>query len=333
MAATTRDARFDTLKGILILCVLFRHFYLRDSEGVTSEAVAHFIHFFTMPLFVFMSGFFTRHEDDTKRYWLGILGILETYFVFQLFKGLAYHYSVVELITLPAPMMWYLLALIYWKVLYFILYKSRIRVTILLILVLVILSLAAGFVPFIDRRFAVSRFLYFSPYFFLGILLRKKQVLIFINDKIKWYYAAGVLAMTLVLSFFLAYTHNPYVADIFRGVKPYPASNQLYFLLARLASFLFSIIVSIAIFRFAAFPCPILETVGKDSLKFYMFQGIGLMIVGALNLPSNFLLATLYAVVVSVAIFYFDKFWLSDFALRPIKYIIDATKRKKIVDK
>ena len=332
MATTVRDTRFDTLKGILILCVLFRHFYLRDPDGLASETVANFIHFFTMPLFVFMSGFFTRHEDDTKRYWMGILGILETYVVFQLLKGLAYHYSLIELITLPTTMMWYLLALIYWKALYFVLFKSKIKVSLLLIGVLITLSLASGYVPFIDRRLAISRFLYFSPYFFLGILLRKKEVLTFVNNELKLYFAVGILVLTLLLSFFLAYFHDPYVADVFRGVEPYPTSNRMCFMLARLASFVVSIIVSIAILRVAAFPCPLLETVGKDSLKFYMFQGIGLMIVGALNLPSNFILATLYALVVSIAIFLFDKFWLSDFALRPIKCIIDALRRNNRVD-
>lgn len=58
-----RDARFDTLKGVLILTVVFGHFFTHDaSHGVVSESLANFIYSFHMPLFVFVSGYFTNNQ-------------------------------------------------------------------------------------------------------------------------------------------------------------------------------------------------------------------------------------------------------------------------------
>ena len=58
-----RDARFDTLKGFLILSVVFGHFFTHDAvHGASSLAMANLIYFFHMPLFVFVSGYFTNNQ-------------------------------------------------------------------------------------------------------------------------------------------------------------------------------------------------------------------------------------------------------------------------------
>lgn len=56
-----RDNRFDALKGFLILSVVFGHFFTHDdSHGIMSETMANFIYSFHMPLFVFISGYFSK---------------------------------------------------------------------------------------------------------------------------------------------------------------------------------------------------------------------------------------------------------------------------------
>jgi len=54
-----RDARFDTLKGMLILLVVCGHFFGHSSQGSLSQVMGNFIYSFHMPLFVFISGYFT----------------------------------------------------------------------------------------------------------------------------------------------------------------------------------------------------------------------------------------------------------------------------------
>ena len=325
-----RDVRFDTLKGILILCVLYRHFIQRDmSVDVVSISTANFVHLFTMPLFVFISGYFTRHVNDAKKYWNGILGIFETYVVFQLIKGILYHYSIYELIAFPAPMMWYMLALIYWKALYYVLCRFNVKVNGWIVLFFVILTLIAGFIPFMGRAFAISRFIYFAPWFFLGIMMQKVNIIDEVNQRLSRSLAWIIMAFALIVTVLAALFHFNELADIFRGGEPYPTSNQWLFVVCRLLSYGVSFFTSVAVIRLLAVPNKILETCGIDSLKFYMFQGLGLMAVGAMPVPWNFPLALVYATVVAVLIFFFNKTKLSDFAIRPINYVVNHIKSKK----
>lgn len=73
-----RDGRFDTMKGFLILFVVFGHFFTHDSaHGLSSSVMANFIFFFHMPLFVFLSGYFTNNKNIIR----GAGRILETYII------------------------------------------------------------------------------------------------------------------------------------------------------------------------------------------------------------------------------------------------------------
>ncbi|MBR1769461.1 MAG: acyltransferase family protein, partial [Bacteroidales bacterium] len=62
-----RDTRFDTLKGFLILSVVFGHFFLYDqTHSVVSESITNFFYTFHMPLFVFLSGYFTNDYNVVR---------------------------------------------------------------------------------------------------------------------------------------------------------------------------------------------------------------------------------------------------------------------------
>lgn len=61
---TKRDERFDSLKGFLILSVVFGHFFLYDkSHSFMSESLAIFFYAFHMPLFVFISGYYINVRE------------------------------------------------------------------------------------------------------------------------------------------------------------------------------------------------------------------------------------------------------------------------------
>ena len=332
-----RGTRWDVIKGILILCVLYRHFliYGGSISYIASKTVANYVHVFTMPLFVFVSGYFTKHVDETKRYWRGILGVFETYAVFQVFKGLLYQYSIWQLISFPALMMWYLLALVIWKIVYFCLNKMKIKVNGILITCLVLIALVVGFVPFIGENFALSRIFYFAPYFFLGIMLQNVKVIDEIKCRLKAPIAWLILIIALISSLMIAVNNAFYIVDgVFQGNEPYPEEGKWFFMGLRFLSYLVSFIVSISVVRLFVNTNRILEIVGKDSLKFYIFHGFGLMAFGLLPITWKYGLAVVYATIVSLIIFFFNKTKFSDFAVRPIKYVVDiiTSKNKTIQD-
>lgn len=318
-----RDARFDTLKGFLILSVVFGHFFTHDaSHGIVSQAIANFIYSFHMPLFVFVSGYFANNKNVFK----SILRILETYIVFQLIKGLWYDYSVLWLFIMPGPMLWYLFALIIWRLLYCVFEKAGIKINWVVILVFIALSLIAGFASWIDREFALSRLIFFAPYFFLGVFAQKLQVVDVIKTRINIQVSVTVLIITLIISVLFAIYHIK-IRKVFAGTSPYPVNHEYIYMIARLVSYFTSSIVSIAFIRLCTFENKIFGTIGQDSLKFYMFHGIFLMGIEALGAPWSTALAITYAVAVSVAIFFFNKTKLSDFAISPVSFIIQHLKK------
>lgn len=319
-----RDVRFDTLKGFLILSVVFGHFFTHEAtHGVVSQALANFIYSYHMPLFVFVSGYFA----DNQRFVKGGVKILETYVVFQLIKGLWYHYSVLWLFIMPGPMLWYLFALFFWKLLNVGLNKVGIKVTPYWIIFCVVLSLAVGFVPWIGREFALSRFVFFAPYFFLGVYAQKIHILDLICSKVNLKICCAVLMATLLFGTLCA-AYSVKIRGIFAGTHPYRSDWQLAYLAARLVSYLTSTIVSVSFIRAFSFENKLIAIIGRDSLKYYMFHGVCLMAIEALGMPWSTPLAIAYAIIVSASIFFFNKTAFSDILISPIGFVITKIKYK-----
>ena len=319
-----RDLRFDVLKGALILSVVFGHFFTHDvSHSFMSETMANIIYSFHMPLFVFISGYFTKKYSVVR----GASKILETYVVFQLVKGLAYHYSPLWLLIMPAPMLWYLLSLIVWRFLYILLDKIGVKVTWKLIAILVTLGVSVGFVPWVGREFALSRTIVFAPYFFLGIMFQQISFLDIIIEKFSLWKSAMIWMIVFVLSILFVFSSFD-VRRTFGATYPYPLENTMLYAFARLLNYMTSVIISVAFIRVFSFESKILGVIGKDSLKYYMFHGIFLMVVKFAGLPWSANLAIVYALIVSIIIYYFNKTKLSDFSLAPVSVTLSWRKDK-----
>lgn len=317
-----RDARIDTLKGVLILSVVFGHFFTHDaSDSLASEILSNFIYSFHMPLFVFVSGYFSNNRNVVK----GGVRLLETYVVFQLIKGFWYHYSALWLLIMPGPMLWYLIALIVWRFISVGLEKIGLKVSWFFLSMLVVLSVAVGFIPWVGREFALSRIIVFLPYFFLGVHLRNIQIIDEVRERVSFKFALIILTITLIAGALFAF-HSIDVKSVFSGTYPYPSKNKWLYAMARFFSYFSSVVIAVSIVRICSFENKTLGIIGKDSLKYYMFHGVLLMIVEYLGLPWSTLFAILYASIVSLAIFVFNKTHLSDIVVSPISYWIQSRK-------
>lgn len=320
-----RDAKFDTLKGWLILSVVFGHFFSHDAtHSAPSEAIANFIYSFHMPLFVFISGYFSNNHKVIQ----GGVRILETYVVYQLIKGIWLDYSILNLLIKPSPMLWYLFVLFFWRLIYAGMCRLGIKVSVYLIISIVVLSIIAGFVPWIGRKFAFSRFIFFAPYFFLGILAQRTNIIDAIKKRVSSRTALYIMFVTALIScFFVVYPIIRYRVT-FAGVVPYPTNMQFVSMIARFFSYIISIIVSVAFLRLFSFENKLFGTIGKDSLKYYIFHGICLLGIETIGVPWSTFLALAYAVVIIVIIFFFNKTKLSDFAISPVSFVINQRKKK-----
>jgi len=171
--AKTRDLYWDSLKLVLIFCVMYGHIvqpYRADSQF--NMTTFNFIYSFHMPLFVFISGRFS-HFSDRDRYKKGILRIIETLVVFhlirclmQILQGGMIHPS---MFTTPSYALWYLAALAYWRILVLIVpdrWKNR---PLVMLTVSVCISLIAPFIPGnLGKLFVVERSMNFLPFFVMG---------------------------------------------------------------------------------------------------------------------------------------------------------------------
>ena len=185
-----RDLRLDGLKFCLIFLVVLAHF----GYGWSFFDLNKVIYSFHMPLFVFLSGFFTGRLNKEKFVkWakkifllfmvanVGHIVLAVTLFCLGAIKKQGVmDFSIInlDLFIVPRFAMWYLLCLIYWRFLALICF-DKIKKNILLFISM-LASFALGFVP-IDGEFSFQRAFAFLPFFIAGFIFKEKNLLEKIN--------------------------------------------------------------------------------------------------------------------------------------------------------
>lgn len=160
-----RNYKFDNIKGILILLVVFAHFI----EGISNtEYVYKFIYIFHMPLFIFVSGYFGKF--DKKKL---ILHLVYPYIVFQLldlcFDAIFISHQDIHLqVTKPWWILWYLFAMIIYHLLIPVLQSKNPLYCGCVLAGSVVAALIAGYNKDIGYFMALSRTIAFAPYFIAG---------------------------------------------------------------------------------------------------------------------------------------------------------------------
>ncbi len=174
---TERDSRADNLKGLMIFFVVFCHAMEKLCPGWTSEKPLRWlyclVYSFHMPVFIFLSGYFTRgtYEKILKG---ALRGCLIPYTFFQVLYGILFFSPRAGLteslvvnfnLFLPQWTMWYLLSLFFWKVMigFFTVLRRPMCVAVLL-------SVYAGMTAS-STFLSLSRTFAFFPYFLAGHLM------------------------------------------------------------------------------------------------------------------------------------------------------------------
>ena len=166
----SRDPYWDTLKFVLIFLVVYGHTISGFAPaGSFNRGIYNFIFIFHMPLFVFISGRFS-HIKEKDKYCKSIIRILETFIIFQIIRLLLE----VELggtmslamILSPRYTLWYLLCLVYWRVLLLIIPQRTLKRPFVILAICFAISVLGGFVPI--KMLSIQRALTFLPFFFLG---------------------------------------------------------------------------------------------------------------------------------------------------------------------
>ncbi len=320
-----RDPRIDALKGILILLVVLGHCIGHDTSSRVNMTGYNYIYLFHMPLFVFMSGYFTRMESG--KFWNRVLSFVCIYLFWQMVKSLYLGRSLIYMIALPTPMMWYLLSLTIWCVLYWFTQKNNHKIApMAIIAVSISIALIVGFIPRVGSPFALSRTLVFAPFFFMGVSLQKVNFMDICNKIPYW-----VAWLALFAAFVALLIINIDISIIVRGASPYPKAHPVYGLAGRMVYYVVSVVMSGAIIR-VVMPNKLMKHIGCDTMKYFIFHGVILMIMYKMKIPWSLGYAIVYFGVISTILFFFNKLKVSDYILNPIGMAIEIIGNKTIKD-
>ena len=175
-----RDYFFDNIKAVLIFLVVLGHFLLPiHEEGNVLVLIKRLIYVFHMPLFVFVSGYFSKRiYKDGKYNFKKILYLIKAYILFVVAIQAVYAISgfrsfrKIDFFSQSgAP--WYLFAMIAWYLMIPLIRKFK---PLPVIIVNIVLALAAGFFKNVGDFLCLSRILVFGPFFFLGYYMEQQML-------------------------------------------------------------------------------------------------------------------------------------------------------------
>ncbi len=292
-----RDERIDSVKYWLIVLVIAGHIFLRpEFTSIACIVTWKWIYLFHMPLFIFISGYFSRKKDK-EDIWLSIWKLLEPLIVFQtlaiIFKLIQEGSVSLHYILTPWYALWYLLSLILWRLILQILPDNFLENTKLILLLTFFISIIIGFLPF-NELLSIQRTLSLMPFFFLGYCMKGRNIIL--PKKYRPLSLIFLFTITLILIFF----HN-HLGSLMHST-PY---KTIYGALNRITVFFLAIPMSLAFINI----CPINTWTahqGELTMQYYIYHTLAItplmIIADKLAIPMSFFSAIFFVFIITIGI-------------------------------
>lgn len=325
IALRQRDSSWDVLKYFLILMVILGH-WLEYSLGYSINRVTfNVIYLFHMPLFIFVSGYFSRKKDK-KQFRKDTLHLIETYIVVQvLYVASSFylqHKSIgLQQLYMPNSAAWYLMSLIFWRTILQMIpngLESK-----WLLFYSVIISLLAGFIP-VGNELSLQRTMAFLPFFFCGYLC-KDQIKLGKTKVSNKALCCALLLVIIILSCLFLNRDISYITwckwDYF--TVSHNHSPLLLLFLRALYLTIAGIIIFSIIMLFPEVKAPnFFSREGVDTLFYYVYHiiimRIGIIIIRHFHFPQTFQAMILYTLISLAFLFFLNKIKLFHLLLNPI---------------
>ena len=295
-----RDYRFDNIKGIMIILVVFCHLIEKFQIGYLGIGLTKHIYYavysFHMPVFVFISGYFAGKNRDgqlsknLKRYLIPYVVINTVYDVMDSVSKKSLSFDPFY----PHWILWFLLSLFFWQT--FADYAKNLRVPVVLT---VLIALVAGVFGEIGRFLSLSRTICFFPFFIAGYCLRTKQSVFELKTQMRPILCAlFVLAQTVVavMASKSVIIDTFYLAESYRSIGQIPLPGALF----RFGVYAFGFIGIMFFLSVMPNTKTILSIIGRYSITIYIAHQFIIVIaqkffVGfdspAITIPTAFILS------------------------------------------
>lgn len=302
-----RDKRIDSIKGLLIVLVILGHVITTlDNFNHINHAVMGLIYIFHMPLFIIISGYLTKNpaEQSARDMWRGVGNIAITLIIFQALSVIRLYFqgSSLEwaLKCFPYGVLWYILCLIYWRILLYYTPKALLKRPALYLGLALIVTLVSGFTH-LGNYLALQRGLNFYFFFLLGYYYRQGQI------PSRWWKANVLYAALIIVLLPIIFWLYPHCGNIMNGADRYTISDLPQKLMILTCSVSLSLLVFNLMREFKLF-----THLGKDSLFYYLYHFfiISLLIKPAVtyfNLPNTLPFMLLHTVIIVAVIYLMGK--------------------------
>ena len=213
-----RDPFYDNLKFILMVFVVFGHFTFEYRDKPLMISICNAIYTFHMPLFIFVSGYFSRNIKTQRKE--DILYLLIPYFIMEIINLMFTKVTHLGFgnkdFLIPTYHNWYLLSLFIWRLLvpYFNFLNKPIGIALAFGI-----SITAGWIAQLNDFLALYRTLYFLPVFLLGY--HSENILLTIEKyaRMKWM-AIGMFFILTIGIFLISYLDFNKAGNILYAFAP-----------------------------------------------------------------------------------------------------------------
>lgn len=289
MPQTERSQKWDITKFALIFLVVLGHaaeYILKSSEFMRSLFL--FIYTFHMPLFIFISGLFSKNTINQKRF-DRMFGYLILHFILKLFP-FCYRSLMGESVGInwwyESGIPWFMLALFAFNLITFFIRKLP---KVLVMTAVVVLGCSAGYFSLIGDFLAVSRVVVFYPFFYLGYCIDRQKLESFCNVE-KFKILSVVILIVFAVVVFCGGDRLYWLRPLLTGRNPFSTLgvfSDAGFLI-RLAYYAVSVVVSTSIVVLVPEKTPfgISARLGQRTLAVYGFHYVLLYFVFEKHIPN-----------------------------------------------
>ena len=323
-----RSGFWDNAKFFLILLVVIGHF-LSEFDGVDyywPRYLVSVIYTFHMPMFIFISGMFSKSVINGKRFRIErvftFIILYSLYKIIQFFLFHAFSHDITFEYFWVDDLPWYLLTMAIWLCLTFLVKDVK---PVLMICISIGIAFLSGFSNQVGDFLALARAINYWPIFLFGFYLNHEKVKDVIS--IKWIRILGIIGL-IVFLFLVWKSHGEfaYHKPFFTGRNSYEAIAETwdnFHAFYRILYYPFIVGLGICVLSFIPRRrIPLISQWGSKTLQVYFlhrlvlnvleFVGFYELILGAIG-PEKYWTAALVLCAIAVTIVLSLKIWSRPF--------------------